>query len=201
MQAGIGCRDHSGWVVLVAVGGDPAAPHILARERIELIDATLPRMPYHAALETSLEAGAALVADVEAAAALGAADALGALAAQLRHDGHDVRGAAIAVGTTDVPDEFATILASHTRVHAAEGELYRDALADGATRAGLTVTRFANKAAISEAANALGVATDELADRLARLGKPLGPPWQKDHREAAAAALLALVGGVSSSAG
>ena len=113
---------------------------------------------------------------------------------RLRGEGHEVAGVAIAVGTTEVPDDLATILASHARLHAAEGELYRDALVEGAAQLGLPVTRFANKGAISEAAQVLGVDSDALAARLAALRTTLGAPWQKDHREATAGALLVLAG-------
>jgi hypothetical protein len=101
---------------------------------------------------------------------------------------------AIAVGTTEVPDDLATILASHARLHAAEGELYRDALVEGATQLGLPVTRFANKGAIGEAAQVLGVDTEQMSARLTALRVTLGAPWQKDHREATAGALLVLAG-------
>jgi hypothetical protein len=168
---------------------------VLARERVELIGDELPRMPYHAAIDTTLARGKALVADVEQAAEQGATEALHALATRLRADGHDVIGVAIAIGKTDLPDDLAAILSSHTRVHTAEGELFRNALVEGATQAGLDVTRFANHAAIADAAAALGIATDALTTRLTVLGKPLGPPWRKDHREAAAAALLVLAAG------
>ena len=101
MRCAIGCRDHSGWAVLVAVGGDPAAPKVLARERVTLVDAALPRMVFHAALETTLSKGAALVTEVERAAEVGAADALRTMQERLGGEGHEVAGVAIAVGTTE----------------------------------------------------------------------------------------------------
>jgi hypothetical protein len=194
MRCAIGCRDHSGWAVLVAVGGDPAAPEVLARERVALLDDALPRMVFHAALETTLSEGAALVSQVEQAAAVGATEALRTMHDRLGANGHEVAGVAIAVGTTEVPDDLATILASHARVHAAEGELYRDALVEGATELGLPVTRFANKGAVSGAAQVLGVDTEHLSARLAALRAVVGAPWQRDHREATAGALLVLAG-------
>jgi hypothetical protein len=151
-------------------------------------------MVFHAALETTLDKGAALVATIEQAAEVGASYALRTMHERLRAQGHDVAGVAIAVGTTEIPDDLATILASHARLHAAEGELYRDALVEGATQVGLPVTRYANKGAISEAAQMLGVDSENLAARLAALRTSLGAPWQKDHREATAAALLVLAG-------
>jgi hypothetical protein len=192
MRAAIGCRDHSGWAVFVAVGGDPAQPQILARERIALVEDRLPRMAYHAALDCEIERAAELVAEVERAAEQGAAASIESIRRRLHDDGHDVVGVAIAAGRTAVPTDLEKILASHSLVHAAEGELYREALVTGAERVSLPVTRFVNKQAISDAAAALGVDAEALSKRLGDLGKPLGPPWQKDHREATAAALIAL---------
>jgi hypothetical protein len=194
MRVAIGCRDHSGWAVLVGIGGDAAAPTVLTRDRVELIDDALPRMAYHAALELDVDAGAQLIAQVERSAEACAERALSHLAGRLRDSGYDVAGVGIAIGTSPPPDDLAKILGSHTLLHAAEGELYRDALVAGAESADLPVTRYANKRAISELAATLQVDTDALAERLAGLRRTLGAPWQKDHREATAAALLVLGG-------
>jgi hypothetical protein len=45
------------------------------------------------------------------------------------------------------------------------------------------------KGTLDHASRVLGVA---LEPSLAALGKAMGPPWQKDHKEATAAALVAL---------
>jgi hypothetical protein len=192
VDVAIGCRDHSGWAVVVGVGGDPSSPQVVARERVELVDEALPRMAYHAALEARADDAAALIAKVERSAREYAERSLGLVAERLRTDGHDVVGVAVAASTTPPPADLAKILASHSLVHAAEGELYRDALVEGVTALGLRLTRFPNKHAVSEAAAALRVDTEALSARLAALRQAVGPPWQKDHREAAAAALLVL---------
>jgi hypothetical protein len=193
MRAAIGCRDHSGWAVLVAMGGEPEAPSVLLRERVTLV-ADAVRMPYHLAADRSRGEAEVLIDRVEREAESGAFDALRSFVGRLQADEHEVAGIAVAAGATAVPSDLQTILGSHTLLHAAEGELYREAIASAAEAWRLPVTRFLNKRAIADAAAALGVAADALDGRLKALGKPLGPPWQKDHREAAAAALLVLVG-------
>jgi hypothetical protein len=70
-------------------------------------------------------------------------------------------------------------------LHAAEGELYEQAVAEGTERAGLALTTLTLK---SLAANTA------LDTALVAAGRSLGPPWQKDHRLAAAVALAALAG-------
>src|SRR6267154_3051596 len=51
LHAAIGCRAHSGWAALVAVGGSPGSPEVLLRRRIENADPEIPgsKQPFHAA--------------------------------------------------------------------------------------------------------------------------------------------------------
>jgi hypothetical protein len=82
------------------------------------------------------------------------------------------------------------ILAKHALLHAAERDLYERGVIAGATRAGLPVTTIpATGTLFDDASRAVGVA---LGPSLASLGKSIGPPWQKDHKEATAVALVAL---------
>src|SRR4029079_18937906 len=66
-RTAVGWRSHSGWAVFVAVRGPAAFPQVLARRRIELVNDSLPRQPYHAIAEQglSLRAVEALIARVE----------------------------------------------------------------------------------------------------------------------------------------
>jgi hypothetical protein len=100
--------------------------------------------------------------------------------------------AAIAMGRTAVPTDVTKVLASHTLLHSAEGELYRDVLAEAAAAADLRVVRFLSKEVRSEAAAALRWPLAELEARMAEMGKLAGAPWTKDEKDATAAALLAL---------
>jgi hypothetical protein len=84
------------------------------------------------------------------------------------------------------------ILAVHVRMHKAEGELFRDALVAGARASGLKVTTLSAKSAFDDATRLLGSPRGDLDALLATLGKAAGPPWGKDQKEAAAAALVAL---------
>jgi hypothetical protein len=185
-DVGIGFREHSGWAAAVTVSGRPA---VLDRRRMLLCDPGLPRQPYHAAVGLDLDRARDLVVDVERSAAATAGHELACLVGELNAAGHRIRGVAVAVGTAKVPEELATVLGSHALLHAAEGELYREALADAVEAAGLPVVRFVAREVLADAAAAL---RRPIADMLAELGAGLGPPWAKDQKEAAAAALLAL---------
>jgi hypothetical protein len=189
VDVGIGFRDHSGWAAAVTVSRKPA---VLDRRRVLLCDPELPRQVYHAAVGLDLAEAGNLIAEVERSAAASAEHELAGIVARLSADGHRICGVAVAVGTAQLPADLTTILGLHTLLHAAEGELYRDALADAADAAGLPVLRFAGKTLLAQAQAATG---RPIADTLADLGHGLGPPWAKDQKEAAAAALLVLTCG------
>src|SRR5215472_16050079 len=56
-RAAFGIRVHSGWAVVVCVSGDPAAPAIVDRRRIVIVDSMMPgaKQPYHFAEKLGLE--------------------------------------------------------------------------------------------------------------------------------------------------
>jgi hypothetical protein len=132
----------------------------------------------------TLDQAAALIRQVEEAAASRAADAL--------------RGAlptAIGVVTNDrrLPSELPRILASHTLLHSAEGDLYEQAIIEGASRLGLHAITAPGKSVIPHCAAVLGTTAEVLIATLNVAGRAAGPPWRTDHREAAAAALAARI--------
>jgi hypothetical protein len=184
MRVGVGFRDHSGWAVVVAAGFDGDAPVVLDRRRVELCPEALPRQPYHAAVDLPLDEAAALIARVDVAARAAAAAALAEVTAALDSDGHEVVGVAVAAGTTRLPDDLGRTLGSHPLLHAGEGELYREAIAEAASGRGLPVIRFVQRQLWD------GAATRRAS--IGALGKALGPPWTADQKDATGAALLVL---------
>jgi hypothetical protein len=190
-RAGVGFREHTGWAAMVALGGGVTAPVVLARSRYELCDDDLPRAVYHAARQLDPENAEKLVAQVGQTARTEAAWQLRRTVAELEAAGYDVVGAAVAA-PRQVPDDLSEILGSHPLVHTAEGQLFRDALADATEQLGLPLTRFVQQELYEEAAVQVGTTDASLQAQLTGLGRALGPPWQKDQKEAAAAAWLAL---------
>ncbi len=189
----LGADAKTGWCVLVGVTGDPGAPAVVARQRVELCPHTLPAFAYHAAAELPAGPAASIVERVHKAASALATDALRQVVAELAHEGHDVTVLAVAAGALGGRDDLASILRSHTRWHAAEGELYREALVDGAAAVDVPVVRFAKGAALDELSGELGREPAALIRGITAWGQALGPPWRKEHKEAAAAAWLALL--------
>jgi hypothetical protein len=175
-RTAVGWRCHSGWAVLVAIRGSASAPNVLTRRRIELVNDSLPRQPYHAIAEQglSLRDGEALIARVEKMARAAAVASTEAIRDECGVDAVGVVGR-----VRRVPDELERILASHALLHAAEGDLFERALIDAAAHVG-------------QHAFMLEPASIEIPAAIDSAGKALGPPWQKDHKLAASVALAAL---------
>jgi len=186
MDVALGLRPHSGWAAAVLAA---AGPTVLARDRLVLADVPPPAQPYHAAAGLPLAAATALVQDATRSAYELAAAAVAGLVRT-----HQVVAVAVVAGAGSVREDLPLerALAAHAMLHAAEGELYRDALADAADALGLPVTLVAPRETPALGRRLLGCDDAELRVRLTELGKPLGRPWTRDHKDALVAALAAL---------
>lgn len=87
---------------------------------------------------------------------------------------------------------LAETLASHARIHTADGEHFRDALARAAERCKLPVTRVRERELLARGAAQLRFAEGELQRRVAEMGRAVGPPWRQDEKLAALAAWTVL---------
>ena len=106
-----------------------------------------------------------------------------AICARLTKGGYLIQGCGI-VGNENMPDwSVEQILAVHMRMHKAEGVLFPAALKQAAVACGLSV-RVTAEADLDNRA----------AQELLQLGKSIGPPWGKDQKSAALAALRMLLG-------
>ena len=191
MRAAIGLKARTGRAVLVALAGGSDEPQLIERSQIRL----LPEgafAPYHAAEglapAAARESVRRSIADAHRLAENGIREA----ARRIARAGHELRGCAVLVGT-GMPDwSTDEILAVHVRMHKAEGELFREVLVAGAHACDLQLTTLPDKSGLDDASKRLGLTRARLDAHLAALGKSAGPPWGKDQKEAAAAALVAL---------
>lgn len=194
MRVAIGLKARTGRALLVAVGGDVHAPQLVERSQMKLLpDGAF--APYHAA--EGLEPGQARESvrrSIEAAHRL-AENGIRAAAQRFVAAGHATCGCGVLVGPGMPGWSTEEILAVHVRMHKAEGELFRDVLVAGAQACKLDVTTLAEKTGLDDAAKRLGLPRARLDAHIAALGKAAGPPWSKDQKEAAAAALVALARG------
>jgi hypothetical protein len=192
MRAAFGFRPHTGWAAVVAVAGDPRTPTVVHRARLELADGDLPMQPYHAAAGLDRDRAATLIRRAEESARRCAGEGLAGLASQVESAGHRLVAAGLPVSTAVVPPSLDRILASHMLWHAAEGDLFQQVLADAADHRGLAVYLVPADDLTARARRLFGRGDAELRARLTELGKPLGPPWTRDQKDATLAACLAL---------
>jgi hypothetical protein len=83
-------------------------------------------------------------------------------------------------------------LASHTLIHTAEGELFREAIAQASQSLHLPVTKVKERELYPRAALELSIHAGELGRLATEMGRPIGPPWRQDEKYAAIVGWLAL---------
>ena len=178
MRAAIGLFSHTGWSAALAVVGGPA--RVIERSRLDLVEQRFEvGAVYHVAKELPISQAEARVLEIRERAERTAAAAIGAMVARLRDLGHEAIGCAIVGSMHRIPEDLAEVLRSHALIHAAEGRLYCGALATAAREHRLPVTMTAARA------------LDPGAPALAKM-RPAGPPWGRDQKLAALAALRLL---------
>jgi hypothetical protein len=195
MRIALGFKPHSGWAALVAVGRTGGGIQVADRRRVELIDegeGHWAKQPYHAA-EASRGSGVPDLVrrGIESARRCAAREVRAAIRRAAEAEQELV---ACAVLTAEpMPDwTVEEILAVHFRMHQAEGVLFRDALARAAVECKLKLVGIPEKRLEKDAERTLGTPAKELRKVIATLGKTVGPPWGKDQKDAALAALVAL---------
>ena len=189
MDAVLGFRAHTGWAMAVALAGPAENPRVLAHARVELWEGSESPHAYHAAAKAAPDAGEQLVRGAQAVAARKAREALSGLRGRL-----DCRvvATALVLAKTRLPEELSAILRSHPLLHAAEGELFRHAIASASEAEGIPVTGLVAHDLYGAAAKALRLPEAELRSRLADLGRAAGKPWGQDEKESALVAWVAL---------
>jgi hypothetical protein len=184
--ASIGLKTHSGWAALVAIGKNGSqAFHLIERRRVELVDEAWAKQPYHAAEGLRIDEARDLVRrGIEAARAIAIREMQAAIQA-LKDAGYAAVGCGVITGSP-MPADWTVddILAVHFRMHKAEGVLFQDVLLRAARACSLKAVSVNEKGLFEEA----GRAHMEL---IARIGRMAGPPWGRDQRSAALAAMIA----------
>ena len=195
MHVALGLKAHSGWAALVAVGQNDGTLALVDRRRLELVDrdeASWAKQPYHAAEGLPARDARQIVERGLTAARRHATREVRDAVTRLEREGHTIDGCAVLMGQP-MPDwSVDDILAVHFRMHKAEGVLFRDALARAAKACGQRLVEIPEKTLQDHARHALGAPPAALANHIAVLGKRAGPPWGKDQKDAALAAMIAL---------
>ena len=198
-HAALGVRAHSGWAAAILLCGPVAAPQILDRRRIPLCDSAMEgsKQPFHHA--ETMECGPAerFIARCARSTDDHARSAIMALAETAAAHRRKLTGCGILAASGRALPDLRSILASHSLIHAAEGEFYRDAVAHACERQRIAVSRVKERDV--ENWTAARVGEQALRSTIAALGKALGPPWTADEKLATMIAWLVLASGGSRS--
>lgn len=194
--ATVGVVEHGNSAVLVTLG---PGGELLDRRRIDLTERGLPTHPHHhegswavgrylntpGARVMSIAEAVALVERVRASAARGARENLEALA-----DAVPMAIATIVLRRfPELPPTIEERITDNRAQTFADSAMYREALATAAQARGWAVYWYDRERVFHDAATALG--RDDLEAFLNATGRAVGPPWQAQHKLAAAAALAA----------
>jgi len=192
MDIALGFKSHSGWAALVALD---SACGVVERRRIDLVEpenSSWAKQPYHAAETLEPQAARQLVTRGIEAARRMACQQMRAASARWLDGGHRIMGCGIVGNEAILPWSVEQILAVHMRMHKAEGVLFPAALKQAALACNLAASMTPEKELEARAGQESEFG--EAAQRLIALGRSIGPPWGKDQRSAALAALTVLLG-------
>jgi len=194
MKVAFGLKAHSGWAALVVLGRRGGNLQVLDRQRVELVaeNALWAKQPYHAAEGLSLREARKVVKTGTGAARRIALREMRRAIKRACQTGDELACCGLLIGEP-MPDwSVEQILAVHFRMHKAEGVLFRDVLARAAHACNVRLVEIPEKQLLERAQAALAMPATTLLNRIATLGKSVGPPWGKDQKDAAIAAMIAL---------
>src|SRR5258708_7591615 len=181
----IGVSDHGGWAVLVTVARDGT---LLDRRRVELVGEGLPKIPHHSeGQRLPPDEAVELVERVRVSAERHAVLALEAVTMTVPR----ILGIALRK-CQPLPPTIAERIKDYRAQNVADWVMYRKALAFAAEARGWPVHWYDTKKVSGAASQALRV--ENLDAHFLRLRKAVGPPWDKDHKLAMAAAIVAAKG-------
>ncbi len=185
--AAIGFSPHSGWAAMIVLGGSAAAPQLLARSRLQLVDAHDPesKQPYHAVEFLCVEEATGRLDGYMAVATRLAHDAIRAQFEQLKERGFVPKSVGILDSSSRKQVSLPAILASHAFIHAADGNHFRNALFVAAEQCRLHVCRIPAKGLEAHAVKCLRRPVDRILGTVNQLGQGQGPPWGADQKKAA----------------
>jgi hypothetical protein len=199
-HAAIGVQMHSGWGVLIAVSSADSL-ELLDRKRIVVVDPAMPggKQPYHHARllldGQNLAVAERYLEEYAAACEQMATFAIKEAVLGVRSQGYRIVGTAILQGAGRPLPPLAQILAAHPLIHTAEGEFFCRAARIACERLKIPVTGIRRRNLDERAKISFGKRANQLKRNIANLGKPLGPPWTADHKDAVLAAVTILAGG------
>jgi hypothetical protein len=193
-RAALGFRMHSGWGVLVAAAGDADSVEIVDRRRIVVSDPKMPGaiQPYHHAANLKIQESESHIANCAATSERLAGEAVERVIHELEGREYRIVGSAVLLASGRPLPPLAKILAAHPLIHAAEGEFFRATVRNACARLKISVDAIRERELEERMQAAFGTSGGRMQRQLEAAGRSIGPPWTKDHKTAALAALIAL---------
>jgi hypothetical protein len=190
----VGFRAHSGWTALIVLAVTKGVPSLLARQRLHLVETFTYefRQPFHTGEKMSLDEARAFISRAQKEARRLALHAIRKLQAELEEQDYSLDYCGLLRSSGRPLPELSKILASHSLIHSADGELFRESLLDASARCGLTVVTIRERELLDSASRILRIKPNDLMRCIADLGRPLGAPWSQDEKLSALVAWLAL---------
>jgi len=177
----IGVADHGGWAVLVTVAPDGT---LLDRRRVELVDEGLPKLPHHHECQgLPPDEAVVLVERVRVSAERRAALALDAVTVAVPR----ILGIVLRK-CPELPPTIAERIKDYRSQNVADWVMYRKAMASAAAARGWLVHWYDSKKVLDAASQTLRV--ENLDAHFLHLRRTVGPPWDRDHKLAMAAAIV-----------
>lgn len=186
----IGLRIKSGFAVAAVVNDGADGFVIEAMRKVLLSSEALPqsRFPYHPTIELPERQGAALseqaVKEVRRTAAQEMRKVLEEFAG--------IKRAGMVVGSVIDPDSLGN---PHVRVHALEGKLFRDVVAEALAQQGIDCGVLVERDAYAKVAADRQSKEPKLRAQVAALGQGRIKPWRAEEKLATLAALWSMVPG------
>jgi hypothetical protein len=176
----------------VCVSGDPAAPNVVDRRRVVMIEQAMEgaKQPYHFAETLSLEEAERHIQKCAAVSQRLALKAIGEVLDAVSARKYRVVGCGMLLASGRALPPLPNILASHALVHTAEGEFFRKIVREACEHCGVRVVSFRERELDDRANSTFGKAVARVRERISSLGKTVGSPWTQDEKTAALAALM-----------
>jgi hypothetical protein len=189
-RAAVGFAVKSGWAATVLLIGPPVSPRLADSRRINLSDPAIPesRQPYHAGFGTARGSGAELTRLVSAVRRFGRRSVRGVVETYATAE-RALTGAGLVVGSLIDPSRIAN---QHIRIHALEGQLFREVVEQTLVATGLRCSVWRERDLYGAAAEALCEPESHIRSTLAAFGRDIDGPWRAEQKAAAVAAWLVL---------
>jgi hypothetical protein len=193
-SAAVGFRAHSGWTALIALAVTKGVPSVLSRQRLHLVETFTYefRQPFHTGEKMPLDEARAFISRAQKEARRLALQAIRKLQAELEERGYSLDYCGLLLPSGRPLPELSKILASHSLIHSADGELFRESLLDASARCGLTAVTIRERELLDSASRILRTKPNDLMRCIAELGRPLGAPWSQDEKLSAVVAWVSL---------